>query len=125
MSDLAASDFTALRKQLARTRGPHAPGERDSADSHGVQVGATTRPSSTGRVRFGPEFKRPKPKVFRKARREGGVRLYEPVEVRAMLAVAREPLRTMILLGGATAGWAGRTCPNCRGPRCWRRRTAR
>ena len=98
VADLAASDFTALRRQLARTRGPHALGTEiqrmRTCFKWGYDSGLIDRP-----VRYGPEFKRPKPKVFRKAKRESGPRLYEPEEVRVLLAAAREPLRTMILLG--------------------------
>lgn len=50
-------------------------------------------------MRFGPEFVKPPKRVMREAKRVRGLRLFEPEEVKAMLAHASPQLRAMILLG--------------------------
>jgi integrase len=96
--DLAADDFGELRAALAKRWGPVALGNEvqrvRSVFKYCYDAGLIDRP-----VRFGPEFKRPKKKVLRKARAERGKRMFEAAELRRMIAAAGQPLKAMLLLG--------------------------
>jgi len=98
VNDLAADDFEQLRSDFAKTHGPVALGN----DVQRVRVlfkfafdnSLIDRP-----IRYGSGFKKPSPKVLRKARAENGSRLFEASEIRAMLDAAGVQLRAMVWLG--------------------------
>ena len=50
-------------------------------------------------IRYGSEFKPPPRRVLRRERQAKGLRMFEAVELRAILDKATMPLRAMILLG--------------------------
>src|SRR5262249_6478069 len=50
-------------------------------------------------INFGEQFKRPSKKTLRKHKAEQGPRMFEAEEIRAMLAGAKQPLKSMIYLG--------------------------
>jgi integrase len=50
-------------------------------------------------IRYGSEFKKPSRKVLRRERQTKGLRMFEALELRAILAKATAPLKAMILLG--------------------------
>jgi hypothetical protein len=101
VADLTPADFQELRAKLAKRLGP------------------TTLRNEIGRIRvlfkwgsdqklhapvdYGGEFAKPTRKAMRKARREAGVMMFEPVEIKAAIRRADWPLKAMILLG-ANAG---------------------
>ncbi len=65
---------------------------------YAYEVGLIEKP-----MRFGPSFKRPSRKELRKVRaktrQEHGARMFTPEELRVVLHAARQPLKSMILLG--------------------------
>ncbi|MCH7989765.1 MAG: tyrosine-type recombinase/integrase [Planctomycetes bacterium] len=50
-------------------------------------------------IRFGPQFKEPSRKTLRISRNQNGKRMFEADELRAILDVATQPLKAMIMLG--------------------------
>ena len=98
VADLVADDFERLRSKLAKTRGPVALGNEiqrvRSVFKYAYDQSLIDRP-----VRYGQGFKKPSRKVLRIARHSSGDRMFEADELRTILNVANEPLRTMILLG--------------------------
>src|SRR5262249_8398101 len=50
-------------------------------------------------VLFGDGFRRPSKKTLRKEKAKKGLRMFEAAEIRRILAVAGQPLKTMVLLG--------------------------
>ena len=98
VDDLASDDFEHLRKELAKTRGPVALGNKiqrvRTVFKHAYDAGLVDKP-----VWYGPTFKRPSRRVLRKQRYSNGPRMLEAEEIRAMIDVAGVQLRTMILLG--------------------------
>ena len=50
-------------------------------------------------VRYGQSFRMPGKKVLLQARHDRGPKMFEAKQIRAMLAAATQPLKTMILLG--------------------------
>jgi integrase len=96
--DLAADDFERLRASVAKVWGPVALGNEINririVFKYGFDAGLIDTP-----VRFGPHFKRPSKKVLRKARHDKGPRMFEAVDIRAMLKDAPPTFRAMILLG--------------------------
>ncbi len=50
-------------------------------------------------VLFGPTFKRPTRKVMRQHRAKNGLRMLEAAELRAIIAAATQPMKSMVLLG--------------------------
>ena len=96
--DLTALDFEKLRANLAKNWGPVTLGNEIQrvrvVFRYAYDAELIDKP-----VRFGPNFKRPSKRVLRKARNAKGPRMLEAEELRALLAAANEPLRTMMLLG--------------------------
>ncbi len=96
--DVTPGDFGKLRTHLAKGRGPV------SLSAHIQRVrcmfkfaydgGLLDRP-----VRFGPEFEKPSRKAVRQARNERPDRMFEPAEIKTLLANAGVQMRAMILLG--------------------------
>ncbi len=60
----------------------------------GYDSGLIDRP-----VRFGPTFKKPTRKVMRQHRAKNGLRMFEAGELRALIAAATQPMKSMVLLG--------------------------
>jgi integrase len=98
IDDLAADDFEALRKDVAKTCGfVRLGGEiRQSrmVFKYGFDNSLLDRP-----VRFGSGFKPPKAAVLRKHRNERGSKMFGPAEIRALINAAGPQLKAMILLG--------------------------
>jgi integrase len=99
--DLRPEDFGELRKKLVKTRGAVALGNEmqrvRSIFKFAFDEGLIDAP-----VRFGQTFKSPKPDVIRRAREthraEHGDRMFETAQLRAILAAAGQPLKTMVML---------------------------
>ena len=108
VSDLAAADFAELRARIARTRGPSGLAT-EIQRTRTLFKWAYDNALIDRPVRFGSGFKKPSRRVMRKARREAGPRLFEPEEVRTLLAAATEPMRTMILLA-VNGGFGATDC---------------
>jgi len=99
VSDLRTEDFENLRAKIAERGGlVYLAGEIRRTRvvfNYAWQAGLIDAP-----VRFGPMFKPPKKAALRKEKQaNGGSKMYEPDELREILATAGQPLRAMILLG--------------------------
>ncbi len=98
VDDVTSDDFGRLRAHLSKRRGPVALGNEigrvRSIFKHGYEAGLLNRP-----VRYGPEFSKPPKRAMRLARRQRGEQMFEPNEVRLLLASAGPAIRAMILLG--------------------------
>jgi integrase len=96
--DCRSEDFEALRADLAKRWGPLHLGNEiariRSVFRYGYEAGLIAQP-----MRFGPGFRGPSRKTIRLNRAAKGERMFEPEQLRKLLAAARQPLRTMILLG--------------------------
>jgi integrase len=110
VADLRPDDFTLLRNRMAKKWGlerlavtiQHVRSVFKYAfDSELIQTA----------VRFGPDFKRPTRRAFRKKRAEQGVKLFTAEEMRRMIDAAGVPLKAMILLG-INAGFGNSDCGN-------------
>jgi len=99
--DLIPDDFRKLRAVLAKTRGAVALRNEmqrvRSIFKFAFDDGLILAP-----VRFGQGFQKPKLDVVRRAREEHravhGDRMFEAYEIRKILAIAKDPIRTMVLL---------------------------
>lgn len=96
-TDLGADDFSALRRNFAKTHGSWALA-RDITHTralfkYGFEAGLLEQP-----MRFGPAFKKPPARKFRAERNEKGPRMFEAAEIRQLLDKAGEPMHAMILL---------------------------
>lgn len=95
---LTPADLEALRRQLAKGRGPVAL----SMDirvcrmvlKYAYDAALIDRP-----VRLGPTFKQPARRVLRQYRQRNGKRMLEADEIRAVLVRAPQPMKSAILLG--------------------------
>ena len=98
VDDLRGDDFAAYRSAIARKWGPVALGNEiqrvRSIFKHAYEAALIDKP-----IRFGPAFKRPSRRVLRKARAEKGPRMLEAAELQTVINAAKQPMRTMILLG--------------------------
>lgn len=98
VDDLVADDFEQFRASLAKTRGPVALGNEiqrvRSVFKYSYENGLVDKP-----IRYGSAFKKPSKKVIRKARNGIGERMFEPEEIRLILATAGQPFKAMVLLG--------------------------
>jgi integrase len=96
--DLASEDFDRLRQSIAKQWGPIRLGNEvqrvRSVFKFGYDDGLIDRP-----VRFGPTFKKPTRKVMRQHRAKNGLRMFEAAELRTIIAVATQPMKSMVLLG--------------------------
>jgi integrase len=98
VADLQPSDFAALKSKLAKKNGP----PRMStiiqvvrcAFKHAFDAGTLDTP-----MRFGPAFKRTSNKTLRVHRARQGVKLFTAEEIRKLLDVAGQPVKSMMLLG--------------------------
>jgi integrase len=98
VDDLAADDFEALRKSMAKRLGPHALGREirqiKTLFKYGYEAGMLDKP-----MRYGPMFKPPAKRILRAARQAAGPKMFEAREVRRLLKAASPQMRAMILLG--------------------------
>lgn len=98
VENLAADDFEHLRRNMARKWGPVRLGNEvvriRGVFKYGHDIGLFDKP-----IRFGPGFAKPSQKVIRQARAKAGKKLFEPVDLRAVIKGAPVPLKAMILLG--------------------------
>jgi integrase len=96
-ADLRPADFELLREKITETRGLHATANEVQHArmifKYGYDMELLDKP-----LRFGT-FKRPTKKAFRIKRNNAGKKMFTAEEIRAMLANARQPLKSMILLG--------------------------
>jgi integrase len=108
VSDLRPDDFAALRKELARTRGPVALGieiqKIRSVFKFAFDDGIIDAP-----VRLGTGFKKPSAKVLRIERAKKGARDLPADQIRALIEVAGIPLKAMILLA-VNCGFGNHDC---------------
>jgi integrase len=98
VSDLAADDFEALRKNLSKTRGAVALGNEiqriRTVFKYAYDQGLIASP-----LRYGQSFQKPSAKVLRRERQKKGLRMFQAPELRHLIAEAGVPLKAMILLG--------------------------
>jgi integrase len=95
--DLAADDFSALRRDFAKTHGSCAL-TKDITHTRTLfkfayEAGLLDQP-----VSYGPTFKRPAARKFRAERNDRGPKMFEADEIRKLLDAAGQPMKTMILL---------------------------
>lgn len=101
---LRPADFGRLRAHMASRLGKKTLKNRINnirtiLRSAGELRDADGRRRFNGEPDYGREFERPSLPVLRRERQRKQSRAWEPEEIRRLLAAAREPLRTMILLG--------------------------
>jgi integrase len=98
VEDLRPEDFEKLRAGFAKTWGPVRLGNEVNrvrvVFTYGFKNGLIEKP-----ILFGEAFKRPNKKTLRKERAKKGPRMFEDAELRKLLTEAKQPLKTMILLG--------------------------
>ncbi len=98
VDDLGPDDFEALRKQLAKTRKLVALGNEITRVrvlfKYAYDATLIDRP-----IKYGQAFRRPSRKALRRARFERAPRMFQPDEIKAILAAAGLHMKAMILLG--------------------------
>ncbi len=98
LDDLKQDDFEKLRATYTKTLGPTSTGNEIGRArvlfKFAYDEGLIDHP-----IRYGQGFKRPSRKTLRQVRAARGSRMFEAVELRAILAAAKQPMRAMILLG--------------------------
>jgi integrase len=98
LSDIRPRDFEELRAAWAKKCGPVRLGNEINRArvifNFAYQNELIDKP-----VRFGSAFRRPPKKVLRLAKEAKGKRLFDAEELRGIIAAARQPMKTMILLG--------------------------
>ncbi len=98
VADLRPDDFEKLRTKMAKAWGPVRVGNEINrvriVFNYAFKSGLIDRP-----MVYGEGFKRPSKKVLRKHRLERGAKMFQAEEIRRMLARAKQPLKSMILLG--------------------------
>jgi integrase len=108
VSDLRPDDFAALRKELAKTRGPVALGieiqKIRSVFKFAFEDGIIDAP-----IRFGTGFAKPSAKVLRIERAKKGARDLQADQIRALIEKAGIPLKAMILLA-VNCGFGNHDC---------------
>jgi integrase len=97
VEEIRVDDLMAYRRKLSKTLGPVALGNEINRAKivlrFAFEGGLTDRP-----IRFGG-FKRPSQSVLRRARAENGPKMFERVELVALLDASNVPMTAMILLG--------------------------
>lgn len=110
LEDLDPEDFTALRKKMAKSWGPHRLGKTIQCIrcvfKFGFESGMMSAP-----IRFGPGFKRPSKKTMRLERAKQGPKLFTAEEIRRLLDKAGTPMKAMLLLG-INCGFGNSDCGN-------------
>ncbi|HUO07652.1 MAG TPA: tyrosine-type recombinase/integrase [Phycisphaerae bacterium] len=103
VKELTPADFNRYRERIAKKWGPVALGNEvqrvRSIFKWAFDTGLLEVP-----MRFGPEFKKPKRRIMRRARNESPEKSFEPPEILALLAAAKPQMKAMILLG-INCGW--------------------
>jgi integrase len=98
VAGLRPPNFERLRTKMAKTWGPVRLGNEINrvriVFNYGYKSGLLERP-----MVYGEGFRRPSRKTLRKHRAEQGVKMFEPDELKRMISAAKQPLKTMILLG--------------------------
>jgi integrase len=98
LTDLLPEDWETLRVKWAKTWGPVRLGNEINRArvvmNYAYKNGLLDKP-----MRYGEGFKRPSKKTLRQARAEKGPRMFDAQELRRVISAARQPLKTMILLG--------------------------
>ncbi|MCA9050237.1 MAG: hypothetical protein KDA89_15985 [Planctomycetaceae bacterium] len=98
VADLQADDFTVLRTELSKSRGPtslhNEIGRIRVVFNFAYQNHHIPEP-----IRYGAGFKRPRKRTLRLARAEQSPKLFEAGEIRKMIGSADTQLKCMILLG--------------------------
>jgi integrase len=98
IAELKAIDFTRLRAAFPRSWGPERNGMVTqiirTLFKYGYDAGLYDLP-----MRFGPDFTRPRRRIYRKARRERGPLLFSADEIRRMIDNTHPQLAAMICLG--------------------------
>lgn len=98
IADIGPEDFAALRRKLAKTRGPVALGN----EVNRVRVVFNYTPELDGhpaKPYYGKGFKRPSASTVRKNRNERAEKFIEPADVRKLIEAACPQVRAMIFLG--------------------------
>jgi integrase len=95
---LRPEDFDRFRADLSKRRGPVAIANA-IVRTRVVFKWAFDNDLIDRPVRFGTVFKRPNKKVLRRAKREGGSRVFAATDVLKLLEGAGHPMKAMILLG--------------------------
>lgn len=98
VADLRAADFESLRASIAKTRGPMSLGN-EIQRVRVVFKYAYDAELIPAPVRYGPQFKRPSKKVMRLDRASKGPKMFEPADLRRLIAAAGVHMKAMILLG--------------------------
>jgi integrase len=107
VADLVPDDFRKLRAKLAQTRRSAVALGNEVQRVRSLFKFAFDDGLIPAPVRFGQAFAKPKADAVRRAREahrnEFGDRMFEPAEIRAILAAAGQPLRAMVLLAANCA----------------------
>jgi len=97
VSDLRPDDFERLKTRLSKTWGPVRIGNEINKTrivfNYGIKSGLIERA-----IVYGEGFRRPSKKTLRKHRAAQGPKMFEADEIKAMLAKASQPLKSMIML---------------------------
>ena len=108
VDDLTSEDFEVLRASLAKRLNPTSLGNEVQrirvAFKYGYDAGLIDKP-----IRFGPTFKRPAKRILRAIRQKKGPRMWEPAQLRQIIAAADQPLKAMIMLG-VNCGFGNADC---------------
>ena len=108
MTDLAPTDFAALRVQLAKIRGPVGLGN-EIQRSRSVFKFAFDDGIIASPIRFGMGFNKPTRKTLRIERAKKGARDLQANQIRKFLAKATLPLKAMTMLA-INAGFGNNDC---------------
>lgn len=103
VASLRPDDFRRLRKHLDENLSKRTLKKRIGAIRTVLKYADDLRDETgerrfSGQIDYGREFNRPSSKVLRQEKLTQEKKYFEPQEVRRLLAAAREPVRTMILL---------------------------
>jgi integrase len=112
VEDLRSDDFEELRAKLARGVGPVTLANLIQRARVVFKFAADNCETADKRpiaIRYGQAFKRPAPRILRRAREAKGGKMFEAAELRTIIAAATQPLKTMILLG-INCGFGNHDC---------------
>ncbi len=98
VEDLHPDDFQGLRSVLAKSYGPVALGNEIQMTRSVFRYGVEAELFEKA-IHFGPGFKKPSAKTLRLTRAASGPRMFTPEAIHAILKVAGQNMRAMVLLG--------------------------